>query len=84
MPRTKTTVLTTDDGCAVTEVVVRIKGGPPNEPIRFAIVDDPMIHYAEGMFPHFTLCGVSTEHGKAWATPRAVDCMTCIVKSAVL
>lgn len=49
--------------------------------VRFAILGDPVTHFAEGAFPHVTLCGASTEHGKAWATPRRVDCMTCLVRA---
>lgn len=52
-----------------------------NNLVRFAILGDPVTHFARGAFPHVTLCGAGTEHGKAWATPRNVDCMTCLVRA---
>lgn len=52
-----------------------------NDLVRFAILDDPMTHFAKSAFPHVTLCGARTEYGKAWATPRNVDCMTCLVRA---
>lgn len=50
-----------------------------NDLVRFAILGDPVTHFADSAFPHVTLCGVGTEHGKTWATLRSVDCMTCLV-----
>jgi hypothetical protein len=51
--------------------------------VRFAILGDPVIHFVDSTFPYArrTLCGASTEHGKAWVTPRSVDCMTCLVRA---
>lgn len=53
-----------------------------NDLVRFSILGDPVMHFAEVEFPHVTLCGACVEHGRAWRTPRSVDCMTCLVRAS--